>query len=94
MKKTLNIIKSLFYNLLKLLVLLLFKINELLFVRGVVIFLNEEKKNLNIFKYKRIKKSIKYKLWFWNNMRWLCKLCNLNFSPYNKFYKNNIILKY
>lgn len=45
-------------------------------------------------KYRRIKQSIRYKLWVWYNMRWLCKWLKIDFSCYEQFYKNNKILKY
>ena len=45
-------------------------------------------------KYRRIKQSIRYKLWVWHNLRWLCKLYGINFEEYEKFYKNKKILRY
>ena len=45
-------------------------------------------------KYRRIKQSIRYKLWIWHNLRWLCKLYGINFEEYEKFYKNKKILRY
>jgi hypothetical protein len=45
-------------------------------------------------KYRRIKQSIRYKLWLWYNMKWLCNLLNYNFSCYEPYHKNKKILRY
>ena len=45
-------------------------------------------------KYRRIKQSIRYKLWVWYHMRWLCKIYDADFKEYEKFYKNKKILRY
>ena len=45
-------------------------------------------------KYRRIKQSIRYKLWVWYNMRWLCNMLDIDFSCYEPYYKNKKILRY
>ena len=45
-------------------------------------------------KYIRIRKSIRIKLWFWMNLRWLCKCLKVDFKHYEKYYKDKNILRY
>ena len=45
-------------------------------------------------KYRRIKQAVRYKIWFWKHMRWLCKIYNVRFDKYMKYDKNKKILRY
>lgn len=97
MQKIWWLLKKLFLHIIKLIVIILFNIVEPIGIKILYVLTKERNEKDGILskkKYIRIKKSIRYKLWLWNNMRWLCNLCNLNFTPYNKFYKNKRILKY
>lgn len=45
-------------------------------------------------KYRRIKQSVRYKLWVAHNMKWFYKHFWESFEKYEKFYGNKKILKY
>lgn len=92
-------------KLLKELVISFFKLLNLIF-KKILIYIgvkmlywvtheNEEVDGvLSKRKYRRIKQSFRYKIWFWENMRWLCKYFNCNFDCYMKFKNNKEILRY
>ena len=97
MKKTL----SLLWELIKVILLILRRLPFLLIqyiCLKTLYLVTYEKGNidgvLSKRKYKRIKQSIRYKLWVWYNMRWLCNLLNYDFSNYEPYHKNKKILRY
>lgn len=97
MKKTL----SLFWELIKVILLILKRLPFLLIkftCLKLLYWITYEKGNidgvLSKRKYKRIKQSIRYKLWVWYNMRWICDMLDIDFSCYEIYYKNKKILRY
>jgi hypothetical protein len=94
---TLVLLKYLLLMFLKLILILIFVIGERIVVRIMYIIgkcYGEKDKEVNKTKYKRIRKSIRIKLWFWMNLRWLCNSLNLNFQYYEKYYNDKKILRY
>ena len=97
MKKLWGFIEELLYIIKKIALLI---IVELPYVIGVILlylFTYEKNEKMGILskrKYRRIKQAIRYKIWVWKHMRWLCKLHNVNYSIFLKYDGNKKILKY
>lgn len=57
----------------------------------------ERKEKLGVIskrKYRRIKQAIRYKIWMWKHMRWLCNFYHVDYTPFLKYDGNKKILKY
>lgn len=97
MKKTLEIIKILFTVLFTILKNITFLLINYVCVK-ILYWVTHEKGEIDGIlskrKYRRIKQSIRYKLWVWYNMRFLCNFLGVDFSCYEKYYRNNKILRY
>lgn len=97
MVKTKKLLKELIIHFLKLINLIFKKL--LIFIAVKILYWVTHEKGeidgiLSKRKYRRMKQSFRYKIWFWENMRWLCKYFDCNFEYYMKFKNNKEILKY
>lgn len=90
-------IKELLWMIKQILVLIL---KETPYVLGVVLIYlftyekNEKLGTISKRKYRRIKQAIRYKIWVWKHMRWLCKFYHVDYTQYLKYEGNKDILKY
>ena len=94
---TLILLKNLLMLFLHLILISIFTAGRIIVVRIMYIVgkcHGEKDGKVNKTKYRRIRKSIKIKLWFWMNLRKLCKYLYVDFSSYEKYYNNKKILRY
>ncbi len=97
MRRLIGFIKELLLIIKRLLMVIIKGIPYCMCVILIYLYTYEKDEKLAILskrKYRRIKQSIRYKIWVWKHMRWLCKLYHMNYTPLLKYDGNKKILKY
>lgn len=97
MKKLWGSVKEIIYALNILLTLFIKWFPRYLVIWVIYIVTYEKDEKMGILskrKYRRIKQAIRYKIWVWKHMRWICRFYHVDYTPFLKYDGNKKILKY